>query len=300
VIRFLRIGAIAIGALVGLVGVGVAALYGWSSHELGKRVALPPHSFTAPTDAAAVARGEHVLRALAKCSDCHGGDLGGSEMVNDPVFGRIFAPNLTGGAGSAVADYSDADYERAIRHGLAKDGRRLVIMPAPEYQYLSDDDLGTIVAYLRTLPPVDRGAPEMVIGPVARALFAARQLPLLPAVSVTHDNEVVPAVPIDTTVAYGKYIGDIGCAGCHGTTYGGGPMPGAPPDWPPTANLTKQGIGHYTFADFDRALRDGTRPDGSQLNPAMPVHATRLMTPVEMTAVWNYLQSLPPREYGTR
>jgi mono/diheme cytochrome c family protein len=298
--RVLRLGAIALGSLVALIALGVGALYGWTSVQLGKRADLPTHAFTAPTDAASVARGEHVLRALAKCHDCHGQDLGGAQFIDDPVFMRIFAPNLTSGRGGVGSTYSDADLERAIRHGLAKDGRRLIIMPAQEYQHLSDEDLGALVAYLRSLAPVDREPTPLVVGPIARALLAGGVVQVFGADVVTHADEVVASVPVDTTVAYGKYIGDVGCAGCHGATYGGGKIPGAPPEFKPPANLTPTGIGHYTFADFERALREGLRPDGSKLDPMMPVHATRLMTPVEMAATWKYLRTLAPREYGSR
>jgi mono/diheme cytochrome c family protein len=298
--RILKAVAMTLGGVLLVAAIGVAGLYAWSGAEIGKQIATPEHSFTAPGDSASIARGEHVLRALAKCSDCHTQDLGGGVVIDDPAIGRIFAPNLTRGAGSAIAGYSDADWERAIRHGTAQDGRRLLIMPSNEYQHLSDEDLGTLIAYLRSLPDVDRESPPARVGPVARALYAAGQLPLFPANAVTHGADPVPSVPVDSTVAYGKYLGDVGCAGCHGVTYGGGKIPGTPPDWPATANLTPAGIGHYTFEDFDRALRTGKRPDGTALHPLMPIHATQRMTDVEMVAVYKFLRTLPSRPFGSR
>ncbi|MDH5234953.1 MAG: cytochrome c [Gemmatimonadota bacterium] len=298
--RVLKLVGIVVGAVVLLAAVGAAALYAWTGAELGKKVALPTHEFRAPTDAASVARGEHVVRALVKCGECHGADLGGQPVVDDPAIGRVVATNITRGQGGVLATYSDADLERAIRHGLAKDGRRLVVMPSNEYQFISDEDLGAVIAYLRTVPPVDREVGPQKVGPLARALFAAGKFPLFPGTEVTHLQAPVPSVPVDSTVAYGKYIGDIGCSGCHGRTYGGGAIPGGPPEWPKPANLTPEGIGHYSLADFEHILRTGTRPDGSKLDPFMPIGATSLMTPVEVTAVFRYLQSLPPKPFGTR
>jgi mono/diheme cytochrome c family protein len=295
--RFVKYIAGAAAVAVALAVGGVAALYAWTNSELKVVRSLPAHEFTAPSDSAALSRGEHVVRSLAKCVDCHTQDLGGGTLVNDPAIGRITAPNLTTGRGGMLTAYSDTDLERAIRHGIARDGRRLMIMPAMDYQYLSDEDVGAIIAYLRTIAPVDREPETIKVGPVARALYFAGKMPWFPSDVVEHGEEPVPAVAMDSTVEYGRYIGNVGCAGCHGLSYSGGPIHGAPPDWPHAANITRGGIAHYTFADFEKALREGVRPDGSALNEVMPIPATKLMTDVEMVAMWKYLQSLPAKEY---
>jgi mono/diheme cytochrome c family protein len=91
------------------------------------------------------------------------------------------------------------------------------------------------------------------------------------------------------------------CTGCHGPGLSGGPIAGGPPDWPPAANLTPTGLGHYTEADFIRALREGVRPGGVPIDAAMPVaRITRHMTDVELRALYAYLRSVPPRPYGSR
>jgi mono/diheme cytochrome c family protein len=298
--RILKYAGILAGAVVLLACAGVAGLYAWTSNELATKSPLPGHAFTAPTDSASVARGEHVVRAIGKCGDCHGQDLGGDTLLNDPAMGLIYSPNLTRGAGGIGGTYTDAQWEAAIRHGLAADGRRLVVMPSNEYQFLSDEDLGTIIAYLRSVPAVDRTGPAQRVGPLARALYAGGVFPMFPAKAVTHGDEVVPSVAIDSTAAYGKYLGDVGCSGCHGVTYGGGAIPGGPPDWPKPANLTPTGIGHYTQEGFVSALRTGKRPDGTEINPFMPIAATRQMTDVEIVAVYKYLRTLPARPFGSR
>ncbi len=297
--RVLKIAGLALGVLLLLVGAGVAGLYAWAGAAIKKKVTPVSHAFTAPSDSASVVRGEHIVRALTKCSECHGTDLGGNQMIDDPAFGRIYAPNLTAGTGGIGAGYTDADWERAVRHGVARDGRRLMVMPSPEFQHVSDEDLGAIVAFLRSLPAVDREPAPNSVGPLARALYAAGQLPLFPAEHVTHGEQSVPAVPVDSTATYGKYLGDIGCSGCHGQGYGGGKIAGTPPDWPAAANLTPTGIGHYSFEDFDKALRTGIRPDGTKLKEMMPIQATSRMTDVEMKALYAYLKSLPAKPFGT-
>ncbi|MBA3853066.1 MAG: cytochrome C [Gemmatimonas sp.] len=288
------------GGLIVLAGAGVAGLYAWSSGELRSTVDDPTHPFTAPTDSASIARGEHVMKALAKCGDCHGEDYGGRTMIDDPAIGRLSGPNITTGRGGVLTGMTDADIERAIRHGVAKDGRRLVLMPSHEYQLMSDEDVGVLIAYLRSVAPVDREIPPNRVGPLARALYAAGKMPLFPANSVTHRNEVVSSVHPDSTVEYGRYLVNGGCSGCHAANLSGGPIGGAPPDWPHAANLTPTGLAAYDYDAFVRVLTTGTRPDGTTLHPVMPVQATKLMTPVEMTAIWKYLQTVPAAETGTR
>lgn len=298
--RILRIAALGVGGLLALVVVAIAGLYVWSNGELAAKVADPTHPFMAPTDSASIVRGEHVMRALAKCADCHGDDFGGRTIMDDPAMGRISGPNMTSGRGGVLAGMTDADLERAIRHGVAKDGRRLILMPSHEYQLLSDEDLGVLIAYLRTVAPVDREMPPNRVGPLARALYAAGKMPLFPAKAVTHRNEVVASVPPDSTVEYGRYLANGGCSGCHAQNFAGGPIGGAPPDWPHGSNLTPTGLAAYDYDAFVRVLTTGTRPDGTTLHPVMPVGATKLMTPVEMTAIWKYLQTVPAAETGTR
>lgn len=298
--KILRYGAVTLGTLVVLVGAGAAGLYAWTNKELKATVADPTHAFVAPSDSASIARGEHVIKALAKCADCHGADYGGQVMLDNAPIGRLVAPNITGGNGSAVGSWTDADFERAIRHGVAKDGRRLIIMPSNEYQVLSDEDVGVVIAYLKTVAPVDRELPPISLGPVARGLYAAGKMPWFPALGVTHRSEVVSSVRPDSTEEYGRYLASGGCSGCHGANYSGGTIPGAPPEWPKAANITPTGLGAYDYTAFVKALSEGVRPDGSALNPIMPVQATKLMTPLEMTAIWKYLQTVSPAETGVR
>ena len=278
----------------------VGVVYAVTGTRIARTVALPTHAFTAPTDSASVARGEHLVRSINKCVDCHGTDMAGMTLNEDFMIGTLAGSNITFGKGGLPADFSDVAFERAIRHGVRLDGRRLRFMPSEEYQHLSDADVGAVIAYVRSVPPVDKERVPLSLGPLARALHLAGQFPFFGYDLVTHREEVVPSIPEDTTVAYGEYLGEVGCAGCHGATYGGGKIPGTPPDFPPAANLTPSGIGHYTFDQFVSTLKTGKRPDGTELKPLMPIAATKLMSDVEFKALWNYLRTLPPKEFGTR
>jgi len=292
-----------LGALVALVCLLVASLYGFSSVRLARSHALPPsEALPIPGDAAALARGEHLVRAVTKCGDCHGADMGGRLFIDGgPMIGEVYAPNVTRGRGSVTVDFGAADWERAVRHGLAPDGRALKIMPSDEFAALSDADLGAIIAYVRSLPAVERTIPQIRVGPISRALYLAGQFPILPAEGMDqsrrHQATVTPAVSAE----YGKYLAEAGgCTGCHGPGLSGGHVPGTPPDFPAAQNLTRAGIGSWSEADFFTALRSGHRPDGSLINTFMPWMAAGQMTDDEIRAVWLYLRSVPPRTTGTR
>jgi mono/diheme cytochrome c family protein len=291
--RILRRTAIGVGALAGIVLLGAGAVYGVSEHRMHRTYAVSPRPLPAVDPAVAVERGRHIATAIGKCGDCHGDDLGGHVMADDPAFGRLVAPNLPRGANGAAARFSDEDFVRAIHHGVKKDGTSLVVMPATAYSNLSAPDLASLVAYLRSLPPVERALPPMKVGPLARALFVAGKLDdLSPAAHIDHGAAWVPDVPRTDTVAYGRYLAvNGGCTSCHGANLAGGPMPGPP--GPIAANLTPAGVAGGREADFVRTLRTGVRPNGAPVNEAMPVKYTKLMTDDEIHAVWRYLQSVP-------
>jgi mono/diheme cytochrome c family protein len=279
-----------LGAVVFLLVVAAAAVYALSARKLGRSYSVAVKPVTIPTDASAVQRGRHIAETRG-CVDCHGKDLGGAKVVDDPAVGLMWGSNLTGGHGSRTAAFSDEDWIRAIRHGVAKDGLPLVLMPSIEYSQLSDDDLGALVAYLKAVPKVDRDRVAISVGPVARALMVAGQIKIA-AEHIDHAGLRPPTVVPGVSVEYGHYLA-VGCTGCHGEQLAGGRIPGAPPDWPPSRNLTPAGdLVHWSEADFIHTLQTGLRPDGKQLNPVMPLGFGK-MTDTELKALWMYLRSLP-------
>jgi mono/diheme cytochrome c family protein len=274
----------------------VAAIYALSEWRMRARFDVPEHAFAAPGGAAAVARGQR-LALTSGCTDCHGTDFGGHVILDEPLIGRVAGPNLT--SARLTSTFTDADWERAVRHGVRRDGRPLLFMPAHEYAHVADDEIAAIVAYVRSVPAVRREVPSTVAGPLGRLLYLMGQVAFVPAERVAHARAHASSVPPAPTAAYGAYLA-AGCTGCHGATYAGGSIPGAPPDWPPAANLTPAGLGMWTEEDFRRALREGRRPDGSTIRPPMPIAATRHLNDVEVSALWAYLRTLTPRQTGDR
>lgn len=280
--------------LVSLIVLLVAVVYGVSEARLRKTydvAAATPLSVTG--DAAQLARGRHLATAVAKCVECHDADLGGKVMMDEAPMGTVVASNLTRGKGGVAGSYTDAQLERAIRHGIRPDGRALVIMPSDEYQNLSDADVSAIIAYIRAVSPVDREHPGRSVGPVARALVTFG-VPFLPAAKIDH-AATRPAMPAEgPTREYGQYLVSVGgCRGCHGPDLSG--APGHGPDARPAPNITPAGgIGRWSEADFVRAIRTGVRPDGTRIDPAMPWKAMSGHTEDELHAIWLYMQAVPP------
>lgn len=287
--------------LAGLFGVILlVALVGYSvsNRRLNKRYDIGVEPIPIPGDMASLEEGRR-LTVIRGCgaSDCHAADFSGGVLLDDPWIGYVYPPNLTSGEGSATAGYSIEDWVRSVRHGVDPEGKALLIMPSSSFAGLSDEDLGRIIAYIQSRPPVDHVQPESRLGPIGRLLHLTDQapLPVLSAEVIDHRAEapeqVTPAVSVD----FGKYMIAV-CTDCHRNDLSGGPIPGALPGEPPAANLTSAGnLGHWTYEGFSNALRTGVTPDGKVLDPAvMPWPMALEMTDVELEALWLYLQSVAP------
>lgn len=293
--RWLRAG---VGLAAGLAIIVVGVVYGLSERQLKRVYAVPlEQTLDIRADSGQLAAGAHLVRSAGNCVLCHGEDLGGAAYIDGGVLGVINGPNLTSGRGGIGGELSDADWERAIRHGIRRNGTSLIVMPSEIYAHMSDEDVASVIAYIRSATPVDRELPPTQFRFVGRALLAAGRLPLLVAAKtpvVAHEA----AVAREPTAEYGRYLADIGgCHGCHGFGLSGGRVAGGP-DLPPSSNLTPAGIGDWTEEDFVRAMREGLRPDGVELHEFMPWRVLGRMTDDELHAIWLYLGTVPPKEFG--
>ncbi len=86
------------------------------------------------------------------CAECHGANGGGATLVDDGKGLKLAGPNITAGL-PRMAAYQPVDWVRSIRHGVGTDGHALRLMPSEDYNRLTDDDLASVVAYIRQLPP---------------------------------------------------------------------------------------------------------------------------------------------------
>lgn len=282
---------IVLSVLVGLLVLAVAVLYGISSSRLNRTYRIQPADIAIPTDPAALQRGRHLAEAVTGCAGCHGDNLGGKVFIDDPQVGRIFSANLTAGTGGIGATYADADWVRAIRHGVGPDGK-LLLMP-PDYSVLSDEDLGAIIAYAKSVPPVDNVTPGPKLTFIARLLFAVGAFGKMPAEKIDHAG-LRPAAPQPgITAEYGGYLVSAAtCGDCHGPKLSGGRVSPSDPFAP---NLTPGGtLARWTEADFITTMRTGVTPDEKELSPEyMPWRSYARMSDEELKALWLYLRSLP-------
>ncbi|MDP1683712.1 cytochrome c [Hydrogenophaga sp.] len=294
-VRALLVGVVALVVLVAL----AAALGVWlAQRKMERRVELPVQPVTYRSDAGAIERGKY-LYASRGCAECHGSSGTGRIFLDEDNGLRIAGPNITNGPGGSVTAYQPVDWVRTIRHGVNPQGRALMIMPSEDYNRFTDDDLAAVVAYVRSLPPA-AGKGAMVELPLpVRVLYG---FGLIKDAAARIDHSLPPEMPVPegATAAHGRYVANM-CLGCHGEGLAGGRIPGAPPDWPPAANLTPgegSAMGRYPDADAMIAMfRSGKRPDGSPI-AVMPFASLREMSETDLRALYLHLKALPPRPHG--
>lgn len=282
-------------ASLGLLLIVFPALYTWVQWRVTQPRQVTATAIPIPTDAAALDRGRHLAEVVTNCTNCHGDDYSGREMADNFWLGRLWSANLTPGRGG-IADLSVGDLVRSIRHGVKADGRPVLMMPSQYLYHLSDADLGAVIAYLRSLPPVDREVPELRLGPLTVFAIATGQVPeLVPADVLAKDpTRMEPPEPAATS-DYGAYLVETGgCKVCHHENLAGGRHPLALPEEPPPPDLRPVGrIASWSEDDFLRALRSGVTPEGDQLDPRwMPWPAIGRMSDTELRAIYRFLQTI--------
>jgi len=288
-----------LGIVALLVVLAVTAVYAVSESRLRKIYPIAAKDLELPETGASVGRGEHLVHSVASCTLCHGDDLGGTVYADMGPIGIVAGPNLTRGRGGVGQGNVRADWIRAIRYGVRGDGTSLIMMPSEVFTNMSNADLASIVAYLTSLPPVDREMPRSRFKFLGRALLAAGRLDILVAPKTHHSPATENAAP-SSAIERGRYLADIsGCHGCHGYGLSGGHVAG-PPGLPPAANLTPAGLGSWSAQDFERAIRTGRRPDGTAINDFMPWRVYSTMSDDDLSSLWAYLRSVPPKASGNK
>ncbi|MGH1364474.1 MAG: c-type cytochrome [Calditrichia bacterium] len=282
-------GIIISGLLILLLFVG-GGLYLLGGGKLNKTWHVQPAKLDILTDSSSIASGRHLVGSRM-CMECHGDNLGGKEFIPGGPMGVLPASNLTSGKGG-IAPLTDEQWIRAIRHGVGKDNRGLVIMPSEIFFHLSDSELANMVAYLKQLPPIDNELQPRAPGPLMRIL--ANFGKIMSVENIPHESKL--STRSDELVAenYGAHLAKL-CVACHGKDFSGGLVVGEP-GTPPSRNITtdpKFGIGDWSKQDFLTALRKGRRPDGEKLSEAMP-QSIGLMSNEELDALWDFLQTVAP------
>ena len=257
-------------------------------------------------------RGKYIATSMG-CLYCHsphdwtkreepilsGMEGAGQQLPYTDLPGRIVAPNLTPDKETGAGNWSDDALARAIREGIGHDGRALFpIMPYAHYRTMPDEDLASVVVYLRSLPPVRNQLPKTeIIFPVKYFIRNAPQPITAP----------VPEPDLSTPVKRGAFLVNlIGCSDCHtpvdnhhnpipGLEFSGGQIISLPSGKVASANLTPDpsGIPYYDEAMFIKVMRTGS-VGARELNSAMPWMILGRMTDQDLAAMFAYLRTLKP------
>jgi mono/diheme cytochrome c family protein len=251
-----------------------------------------------------VERGEYLVRGPMGCGNCHtplgpegfvqGMELAGRLVDENEAF-SAYSANIT--PAGRVAEWSDAELERAIREGIRPDGSLIgPPMPFAMYRDLSDSDLAAVVAFLRTVPAVENDVPA-----------STYNIPLPPAWGPPVES--VADVPRGVSVEYGAYLaGPVAhCMECHTPMGPQGPLLDTalgqggfefhgPWGTSVAPNLTshEDGLAGYGDDELKAMITEGVRPDGKPMLPPMPYGFLAAMTPDDLDALVLYLRSLPP------
>jgi mono/diheme cytochrome c family protein len=263
-----------------------------------------------------LARGQYIVQGPAHCFHCHSEHdltrpdgpikptmMGAGWELPIPELGTIYAPNITPDPETGIGKWSDDAIVRAIQEGVDANGRALFpVMPYLDFRNLDNEDVASIVVYLRSIPPVKNAVPASKL--VTPLNFIVNTIPK-PLVSHTDP-------PARTTaVARGEYLVKTvaGCPGCHtpadtqGKPLPGLDLAGGQPFHDPfhtnaivtSMNITQDasGIAHYDEALFIQTMRTG-RMGGRQLTPVMPFEFFKNMTDDDLRDVFAFLKTVAP------
>lgn len=259
-----------------------------------------------------MARGEYLVKGVVLCLACHsehdwkaadahvlpGMEGSGEIMPEEGLPGTIVAPNITSDPETGAGKWSDDELARAIREGIGHDGRALFpMMPYEHFRQLSDEDLASVVVYIRSLPPVQHRLPKTeIIFPVKYLIRNVPQPLTAP----------VPALEFSTPERRGAYLANLAlCADCHtpsvrgepiaGRDFSGGQKFAGPWGSVTSANITPDasGIPYYDEKLFLQTMRTG-QVGARSLSPMMPWQGYRNMSDEDLKAIFAYLRTLKP------
>ena len=301
-------------ALACLSAVAITFTIGWRPFLGPKARPLATRTFdrTPPR----LERGRYIATALGGCSYCHsphdwnasgtpyvpGKEGSGEVLPFAGLPGRIVAPNLTPDSETGAGRWTDDQHARAIREGIGHDGRALFpLMPYPHYRKMSDEDVASVVVYLRSLPAIRNPLPPTEIIFPVKYLIRGVPEPL---------TSPVPELPSSTSsIDRGVALVNLaGCSDCHtpqdkgqelpGMAFAGGFPFAGPWGEVATANITPDpsGISYYDEALFLEVMRMGS-VKARRLSPIMPVMAYKNLTDDDLKAMFAYLRTLKPARH---
>lgn len=311
---FVRFAGFACVFLLLLLAVGITLTVGWRPVIGPRKRALTNRHFEATPQR--LKRGEYLVEHVSLCYGCHtsfdakGKDVpqlleakGAGRALTDEGGFHVVAGNITPDPATGIGNWTDDELARAIREGIGRDGRTLFpMMPYENFRHMSDEDLASVIVYLRSQPPAHNQLPPTHVPfPVSRLINNVPQ-PVTTVVSAPD-----PANP----AAYGKYlVTAVGiCGGCHtprdnhgqpiaGMYLAGGNVFDESGLAVASSNITPDpsGISYYDEATFVQMIRTGS-VKGRKLNVMMPTWAFSGLTDADLKAIFAYLRTIPPARH---
>jgi cytochrome c553 len=275
--RVFRFAGFSLLFLMGLVVIAYAVIYLLSNRAVERRYPVPVVTLAVPRDAASIAEGERLATVRGCYLACHGTKGAGSEMLDDFMLGHINAPNLY----QAAQKYSDSELAGLIRDGLRPDGQGVLIMPSQTFHGLNDQDLGRIIAFMRTLPASSGPARREQLGPVLRAALAAGKIKTAP-------EQIAALVPLPPApgdgAQLGRYIATTSCTECHGNALEGNVNPEFTS---PDLHIVRG----YSLADFRKLMREGVALGNREVGLMSEIAKLDLshLTDAEIDSLYSYL-----------
>lgn len=309
--KFAKVVLLCLIVLAALLAIGISKTIGWRPF-LGPRTRpLSSRKFEATPQR--LERGRYIFNSLSGCVDCHSEhdtrnsdhpvllamQGAGEIMPFADLPGRIVASNLTPDPQTGAGKWSDDQLARAIREGIGHDGRTLFpMMPYEHYRSMSDEDLASVVVYIRTLAPVHHELPSTEI------IFPVKYL--IRSVPQPVGNPVSAPDPANR-LQWGAYLVNMaGCSDCHTPMDKGQPIPGmefaggqvfrgAWGSIAVSANITPDpsGIGYYDEALFNQSIRTGY-VKARKLDALMPVEQYSGLTDDDVKAIFAFLRTVKP------
>ena len=299
-------------SLVTFALVGIFLSMGYPTREGASTPRVTPLNFN-PT-VARLERGRYIVEGPAHCFQCHSevdwetpgaqpkqGKKGAGTIFAEAGMEWLVAPNITPDRETGAGNWTDEQFARAIREGIGHDGRRLFpMMPYMNFREMSDEDLASVVVYIRSINPVRNVVPKTALPDVLKDSLPPHQ-PI---------TQRVPGPDMSNPVARGKYLVMLGnCMSCHTPMNkqgqplqqlafaGGLPFKG-PWGEVSSANITPDasGISYYDEAMFVKTLRTG-QVGARKLSSLMPWGYFRNMTDEDLKAIFAYLQTVTPVQH---
>ena len=256
-----------------------------------------------------LARGRYLVNGIGECFACHS-PYESNAPGWPPVRGKegsglsgfssspgVVAANLTPDRETGIGNWTDDMLARAIREGISHDGHLIdpTIMPYEFYRAMSDEDLASVIVYLRSIPPIRNALPatrasHSIVAPYAIPIYAP-----------------VPTPDLSTPVKRGAYLVQLGaCQWCHtlrdanrkplpGLEFAGGDLITEPDYQVTSANLTPDpsGISYYDEGMFLKVMRTG-KVGARNIRPIMPWWFFGQMNDDDLKALFAYQRTLKP------